>query len=522
MWSIRILNGPWAGQIHNLKTGLNKIGRSPSCDIQLIAPGISKEHAVIEVRDDRVYLTDLQSSNGTFINGVRINKSIGKMGDKFAFHDLMFDIIPASLAGQLAHFNTNAVSTESVVQRDSKVTGMHSASSQSQVQMANHDFKSKAKDYIENVVLEGVYRLPEVTEFRLVLAILTFILVLGITLLSMIPMSNITKTSIEKESHRRALTIARNLASMNQQLLIQGLESNLTTTSAQNEEGVTEAVIVSEVDGTILAPAIRAGSQPDGTFFIRARREQKEFVAQLDSNTVGASVPIYAYNAELANQTVKGYAIVIYDMGSLSYDDGAALSLFIQTLLLASLLGGVWFFFVYKLVEKPFLIVNEQIDDSLAQREVKSNQWLWPAFQKSLSNINSILSRLSSGSNQSETISVDKTQQIATIVQMIGGPSLAVNAAGQIIAVNSQFEMLTGIQGLSLIDRDFSAIEDKNLQKNFKELSELSISQPQNNVYLTVQIERQNYLLFCQHYPTATGEVEFLLFAIQRENGGHS
>lgn len=515
MWSIRILNGPWAGQVFPLKEGPNRLGRSPSCDIQLMSSGISKEHATFEVRDDRVYVTDLQSSNGTFVNGVRVVKSVARVGDKFSLHDLLFDIVPSSVAQQLASFRPS-VSTKDY--NAEPVTPSPQA-------IRAADFQHKVKNYIDQVVLEGVYRLPEYTEFKIVLAIFTFILVLGITLLSIIPMSSITKTSIEKESRRRALTIARNMAYTNQQLLVQGLESNLSTTAAQNEEGVSEAVIVAELDGTILAPALRAGTQPDNAFFVRARREQKEFVAQIDSNTIGASVPIYAYNAQIASQTVKGFAIVIYDMGSLAYDDGAAFSLFIQTLFMASLLGALWYFFVYKLVEKPFHIINQKIDATIAQKnDITSSRWQWPIFQKSLSNINSVLTRMINGDDSSQNALVDKTQQIANLVQLVGYPAVAVNGSGQIIMANQNFETLTGAQVSLIQGQEISQIPDKNLQKAFYGLFEQSRNNPQSIVNTAINIDSNAYTLYCQNYPTSQGEVEFLLFAVgpasQEQYGG--
>lgn len=48
------------------------IGRSPSCDIPLTVEGISRQHCRIDYKDGSVYLTDLGSTNGVFIDGRRI------------------------------------------------------------------------------------------------------------------------------------------------------------------------------------------------------------------------------------------------------------------------------------------------------------------------------------------------------------------------------------------------------------------------------------------------------------------
>ncbi len=47
------------------------LGRSRGCGIVLADPCISRVHALLAVRSGRVYLQDLRSSNGTFIDGER-------------------------------------------------------------------------------------------------------------------------------------------------------------------------------------------------------------------------------------------------------------------------------------------------------------------------------------------------------------------------------------------------------------------------------------------------------------------
>jgi pSer/pThr/pTyr-binding forkhead associated (FHA) protein len=49
------------------------LGRSRGCGIVLADPCISRVHALVAVRSGRVYLQDLRSSNGTFVDGERIS-----------------------------------------------------------------------------------------------------------------------------------------------------------------------------------------------------------------------------------------------------------------------------------------------------------------------------------------------------------------------------------------------------------------------------------------------------------------
>jgi len=45
------------------------IGRSDMCDLQLHHGMVSRRHAELIVRNDEVLIRDLESSNGTFVNG---------------------------------------------------------------------------------------------------------------------------------------------------------------------------------------------------------------------------------------------------------------------------------------------------------------------------------------------------------------------------------------------------------------------------------------------------------------------
>lgn len=48
------------------------VGRSEACDLIIPHKGISRRHCKIELEDNKFYITDLNSSNGVFMNGQRI------------------------------------------------------------------------------------------------------------------------------------------------------------------------------------------------------------------------------------------------------------------------------------------------------------------------------------------------------------------------------------------------------------------------------------------------------------------
>ncbi len=73
---LRIEYGPDTGRIIELNTARSRfvIGRSPYTDLQIDSVKISRQHAEIVFEAERYFLVDLNSRNGTFLNGERLEE----------------------------------------------------------------------------------------------------------------------------------------------------------------------------------------------------------------------------------------------------------------------------------------------------------------------------------------------------------------------------------------------------------------------------------------------------------------
>jgi hypothetical protein len=75
-------NGPLEGQKVDLaKDRKTVLGRSAQCDVALKVPGISRVHCEIEYDGQDYHVSDLGSSNGTYINGERVSRHVIQHGD---------------------------------------------------------------------------------------------------------------------------------------------------------------------------------------------------------------------------------------------------------------------------------------------------------------------------------------------------------------------------------------------------------------------------------------------------------
>jgi hypothetical protein len=72
----------WSGEQRELL-----IGRHGGCDVVLSDPCVSRRHARLFFRDGGWYLQDLESTNGTVLNGVRIGRCRLRPGDRLVVGD---------------------------------------------------------------------------------------------------------------------------------------------------------------------------------------------------------------------------------------------------------------------------------------------------------------------------------------------------------------------------------------------------------------------------------------------------
>jgi adenylate cyclase len=73
------------------------IGRAETNGVSFLHKSLSRQHARLEVRNGRITLTDLNSKNGTFVRGERIQSCELQVGDSFRCGDVPFELVLSEL-----------------------------------------------------------------------------------------------------------------------------------------------------------------------------------------------------------------------------------------------------------------------------------------------------------------------------------------------------------------------------------------------------------------------------------------
>jgi len=89
---LRVIDGPDRGQEFELDKHRCVIGRR-NADVVLRDPRVSRQHAIIEVYKDRILVKDLGSSNGTQVNGRRVEAEMLSAGSRIRIGDTTLELL---------------------------------------------------------------------------------------------------------------------------------------------------------------------------------------------------------------------------------------------------------------------------------------------------------------------------------------------------------------------------------------------------------------------------------------------
>lgn len=91
-WSLTALGGELKGKSFPIH-GIISLGRSNKCDININDEYMSRRHAELSLKGGALRIVDLDSSNGTFVNGQKVAEKVLKPGDRIAFDQNIFLVV---------------------------------------------------------------------------------------------------------------------------------------------------------------------------------------------------------------------------------------------------------------------------------------------------------------------------------------------------------------------------------------------------------------------------------------------
>ncbi|MEZ4704214.1 MAG: GGDEF domain-containing protein [Bdellovibrionota bacterium] len=84
-----VIAGQDIGRKYEVSKEALTVGRKTDCDIFVDDEDVSRNHALINIKSDGIYITDLGSTNGTLVNGEKITTHLLQDGDRVQIGNLM-------------------------------------------------------------------------------------------------------------------------------------------------------------------------------------------------------------------------------------------------------------------------------------------------------------------------------------------------------------------------------------------------------------------------------------------------
>ena len=113
-WKLQAITAEFTGQEISVERDM-LVGRHQDAEILLQSTDISRKHAALLFRDDHIWVKDLKSTNGTFVNGERVEQEQEielHDGDMLQFASFMFMILaPERYKADLPEIEVEPVTT---------------------------------------------------------------------------------------------------------------------------------------------------------------------------------------------------------------------------------------------------------------------------------------------------------------------------------------------------------------------------------------------------------------------------
>lgn len=395
-----------------LGDGSWKIGRSSDCAIRIKSPQISKQHALLVIKGDKVAVVDTGSSNGIFVNGILVRKQRLYPEDDIHIVDYQIKLVVSkdkSHTGVVGEADGNAALAEFPEEADPVAAQKLSP-------------QEKLLLLIDQKILVPFYALMKTCDWRWMLVSILMIALVASVFLSIIPIVRWGKDVIAKEAIDRAHVILSQTVRENYRILSKTNDyTRLTVEACESERGILSCYILDPKTTGILAPTklfnktindpTLAQSNAHSILAIkRIVQEKQELVhVQRDDNTYVIAQPIYLYSPDTNDKELSAIVLAVFEVSNTLASTFEPL---VEAALFALLLSLAAYFFIYKMVSYPIVQMQEKLDAALKGENVSiSTEAKFGELENLAQGINFVVSRLKqSGGGFSQPVTSNDTE----------------------------------------------------------------------------------------------------------------
>ncbi len=468
MIQLKILKGPQkVGEEFEIKNGESIIlGRSTSCKIKLLSSGISKQHCKLtSLPGGRIEVEDLGSSNGTYVNGVQVQKQIIRPGDSLSLNDFLFQIIWKPDATLPTQYLSQPRSIESP---QSLGNSIDASSSIKVVQKENSLFK---------IFASWIDPLAESIPVHFALFVGFLIWTFLTVCLSIFPFSKEANIKIQESSIETAKLYVRQLARINSKAIIEQRISDIIPTLDERPGltvGILKTYILDAARSRIMAPSTEAGnSLPDSHALKATQQSSVWWEFDPSENIAYVSAPILVGTPE--GDSVAATAYVIFDPTASSFSFAKILNNALVSLLILLALSIIAIFVYQRFISVPIENLSNAIEKATATgSSIEKTNVKWKEIQDIQEKVSVLISRVPVGNNTQTP-----EEWSANIARDLNFAAAAFDNTLKILEWNNSMEQITGVRKEYAVGADIGvASRDNAFEANVRELAKAAQNSP--------------------------------------------
>jgi len=447
MYKLVGIGGRARGQEFNLDEGENLLGRDPTNGIQLPLDGVSKKHLRLTVNNENLYLEDLGSSNGTFLNGKLIKRVTAEKNDQLALPNAIFQIVYVK-------------EKEVIVSKLDKLQSNDLIDDMTLVPPVPNNNVGKIMHFFKYKIMTAVHSFNEEFEWRSMMGVILTIFIFFNIAVTIFPVLNTAKKTLMDEITSRGAHYADEIARVNRKALEQNNFDRLDTEFMDREEGVASYELF-DLDGRIVSPAAKMNKYIDDPFSIDAREwvmkkdktGQGTLKKKISDGQIGIAKGIRAVNTKLGIEETVGIVAIRFNPKSLTEEAANSTVSYLKALSTSALIAIMFFGVIYYLTLRPIEEMRFQIENVLKGREkALKPKYLMSELTPLRNSISNLLQMIKDFQGQGSDVvdeNEDDTPYLKTLLELskgAQGPVLILNSDKVIKFINTQGEDLTGIR----------------------------------------------------------------------------
>ncbi|OFZ22948.1 MAG: hypothetical protein A2202_01570 [Bdellovibrionales bacterium RIFOXYA1_FULL_36_14] len=505
MFKLVVIGGKLRGREFILNDGDNVLGRGSECDVYFPVEGISKRHLSITITNDTAYLKDLESANGTFLNGAFVKNATLKNGDKISLPDSIIQVVLVKEKKIIIH--------KKITQNDDDFL--------KQTEPVPTNLPLKIIYYFKLKIMPLFYNINREYEWKILLAIIMAMCVFVSITLTIFPVLSDSKRILIDETSLRGSHYADEIARINAGALSKGFLDQIDTNFLEHEPGVVSYELF-DLEGRIFRPIGKMNEFIDDPFSVKAKnwaRDKKKinelFTGPIGNGQIGIAKKIRTYNMKTGDYETIAAIAIRFSPTSLALEASKSSRAYFESLSTSILVAIFFYGIILFLTIKPMDEMKRQIDEFLrGKRKLIESEFLMQEMNPLRDSINVLLTRIRELSKDESDKMYDEIEEDTLYVEKLinfsdgsGVPTIVLNSEKNIKKINLLAEDLTGIRESSALDMNLlDTAREKGFAAMLIELCDESANNGGINQHGAYDIQGNPYSI---HVNTLMGKDNF-------------